>query len=707
MGRQGWTGGPGTSLVSGSVPEPARSRVDGWFDAASEYAVVGFGVWTMFYHLGCWLHLPTTPLLVATVVVTVVLGVLTARREAPLVRARVRDGVPPRSIALFGLAAVLAVVAMALLTGRDGQYKFGWVFAVAAVGLLVLTLLREGPVADEVDRPEVADPGNGTDDAAGGERRRSRRRTAASLFVLLVAAAGGILTLFVYNVSFDDVFYVNKAVYVAENGTIPLRDTMYSSEVLPAIRGAGTVPVQSFEVFQGALAHVVGISGGTAAYMVTPPLIVGFTVWVMWWLCRTWSRGPALAAFVVGASYLAFGMYTAPGSNGSIAMSSIPLRAAWQGKVVLLCVALPMAYVALTRWATHRRVRDLLLVLMVGAASVGLSGTATLLLPPIALTVTAGMIATRRTGWAAPLALALYPLGAGAVASVIGGGTAYGELLRTAPEAFHGVVGQGVWGWLGGLALLLGAWAVRRGGAGVVAASASVAGVVVIAPFMPRLVAEVTGAGPIVWRLPWIIPIPVLLGVLAAAPLARRAHGAAFSGEPAFSRVPDRIRPALRWLSLALVLVAVVLGGRPVWAEDSPGRMVSTPVWKFPPRALEQAGALADRAPTDGPVLAPRAAMGALAITTAEVHAVDPRAFFLQSLIEDPATTDARRRLSVDMRPGRTTVSPTFANDLDRLDVPMVCLDRTQAAAQAEMGTLGWVEDADPLVDLRCWRRPT
>ncbi|MFL6168245.1 MAG: DUF6077 domain-containing protein [Ornithinibacter sp.] len=658
----------------------------------------------MLYHLGCWLNLPTTPLLVATVAVTVVLVLLTARREAPLVRTRVRSGAPARSVAVFCLAAVLAVLAVALLTGRDSHYRFGWLLAVASVGLLVLTLLREGPVEDQVD-PQSPVSGTVAADVGDQERRRSLRRTLASLFVLLVGLVGGILTLFVYNVSFDDVFYVNKAVFVAENGTIPLRDTMYSSEVLPAIRGAGTVPVQSFEVFQGAVAHVVGMSGGTAAYMVTPPIVLGLTVWVMWWLCRTWSRGAALSAFVVGASYLAFGMYTAPGANGSIAMSSIPLRAAWQGKVVLLCVALPMAYLALSRWATHRRARDLLLVFMIGAASVGLSGTATFLVPPIALTVTAAMMLTRRAGWAGALALALYPLGAGVVASLIGGGTDYGELLRSAPEAFHGVVGQGVWGWLGGLALLLGAWAVRRGGAGVVAASASLAGVVVIAPFMPGLVAAVTGAGPIVWRLPWIIPIPVLLGVLAAAPLAWRSPGAAVSESSVLGRIPDRLVPVLSWGGLVLVLLMVVLGGRPVWAEDSPGRMMSAPAWKFPALALEQAAALAERAPTNGPVLAPRPTMGALAITTADVHAVDPRAFFLQSLVEDPETAAARRRLSVDMRPGQTRVSASFADDLDRLEVAMVCLDRTQSAARDEMGTLGWAQDRQPPVGLRCWRR--
>jgi hypothetical protein len=690
--------------------------VDRWVDAGCEYVVVGFGTWTVLYHLGCWLDVPTTPLLVATVALTVAIALLGARVTRPLGRRTPRRrGVRRRAWPFLAASAVLAVGASAALTGADSDYPLGWWLALGSVAPLVALLVWEGPVDEgPVDEdPVAADPIVVTGgDPADPEPPPTRplARTASSVVVLLVAVAGGVLTLFVRNVSFDDIFYVNKAVFVAEHGTIPLRDTIYTDQVLPAIRGAGTVPVQSFEVFQGAVAHVLGISGGTVVYLLTPPLVVGLCVWVMWWLARTWSTGPALAAFAVATAYLTFGIYLEPGAQGSIAMSSIPLRGAWQGKVVLLCVALPMAYLALSRWALHRRLRDLVLLVAGGAAAVGLSSTAAFLVPPVALAAALALLLTRRAGWLGALALGAYPLGAGLVASALGDGAGYGELLRTAPEAYHGVLGRGPWGWLGSLALLLGAWGVRRGAARTVAAAAAVGAVVLLAPFMPELVQDVTGAGPLVWRLPWIIPVPVLLGVLAAAPVAvGRTWQVSAQGPARLQGMPSGALRVLPWVPLVVVLAVVVATGRTVWDPSAPNQMASRPVWKFSAVELDRAARVAERARgLDGPVLAPRLAMSALALTTTEVHAVDPRPFFLPSIVEDVGANAARRRLSSDMRPERATrVRPTFGTDLDRLGVLLVCLDDRQVAAGDAVARLGWVPDPERALDLRCWRRPT
>jgi hypothetical protein len=687
--------------------------VDRWVDAGCEYLVVGFGTWTVLYHLGCWLGLSTTPLLVATVALTAAIALLGARVTRTLGRTRPSGGARHRAWPFLAVSVVLAVGASAALTGADSDYPLGWWLALGSVASLVALLVWEGPVGEEPVDDEPVHRMEGGPAGDPPERppppTRQLARTASSVAVLLVAVAGGVLSLFVRNVSFDDVFYVNKAVFVAEHGTIPMRDTIYTDQAIPAIRGAGTVPVQSFEVLQGAVAHVLGISGGTVVYLLTPPLVIALCVWVMWWLARTWSSGPALAAFAVAVAYLTFGIYLEPGAEGSIAMSSIPLRAAWQGKVVLLCVALPIAYLALSRWALHRRLRDLVLLVAVGAGAVGLSSTAAFLVPPVAVAAALALLLTRRPGWLGALALGAYPLGAGLVASALGDGAGYGELLRTAPEAYHGVVGRGPWGWLGSLALLLGAWGVRRGAGRSVAAAAAVGAVVLLAPSVPELVQDLTGAGPLAWRLPWVIPVPVLLGVLAAAPVA------VARGEPAGSqastrplRMPSAALSVLGWVPLVVVLAVVVATGRTVWDPGSPNEMASTPVWKFPAVELDRAAEVAQRARgLHGPVLAPRLVMGALALTTTDVHAVDPRAFFLPGIVEDVGRNGARRRLSSDMRPERATrVLPTFGTDLDRLGVLLVCLDDRQVAARDAVTDLGWVPDAERALDLRCWRRP-
>ena len=124
---------------------------------------------------------------------------------------------------------------MPALTGPDARYPLGWILAVASVLVLVLALVVAGRVAEQ---PPPATPGPA--------------RVAGSLFVLAVLGAAATASLYTLTKSYDDVFYVNKAVFVAEHGSIPVRDTVYSDQALPAIRGAGSVPMQSLEVLQGA-----------------------------------------------------------------------------------------------------------------------------------------------------------------------------------------------------------------------------------------------------------------------------------------------------------------------------------------------------------------------------------------------------------------------------------------------------------------------
>src|SRR5581483_5604036 len=87
-----------------------------------------------------------------------------------------------------------------------------------------------------------------------------------TLLALGTALGLGAFSVFTLRSDPDDTFYVNRAVWVAQHGTIPTRDTMFSSQTLHALPGAG-IPVQSIEAFQGAIAHVFSLAGGTAAYL--------------------------------------------------------------------------------------------------------------------------------------------------------------------------------------------------------------------------------------------------------------------------------------------------------------------------------------------------------------------------------------------------------------------------------------------------------
>jgi hypothetical protein len=643
-----------------------------------------FGVWTVGYHLACWTHtLSTTPLLLGALLATAALAPWIWRRHR---LAGADDAVvcrPRLVVALFWVAVACFVVAAAALgSDRAERYPLGWGLMAAGLAPLVVAVVLQprGPRAG-LSRPDT-----------------SVSAWLGSAAAVLAGLGLGIVSLFLRNVSFDDVFYVNKAVYVAERGVIPLRDTVYSDQVLPALRGAGTVPIQSIEVLQGAVAHILGFSGGTAAYIVTPLVMAFVAVWVTWWLVRSWSRGPAVVAFLCTMAYLVWGMNRAPGADGSTAFSSIFIRSIWQGKVIFLCAALPFVYLVVTRWLRERRMADLLLMVLVGAVGVGLTSSAVFLLPPLAVGLAAAMAACRQKAFVGPLLMSVYPIGAGLVVSAQSEAEPFGAILRTADEAFYNVIGHGGWGILGMAALVVAPWCARPGAARTVAAGGAVAAVIAVAPFMPSLMNELTGAGPVLWRLTWLAPLPVLVGLLATGPwdnalLTKNA-------------IPRPAVGALRVLPPVALGVTIVSIGALIWVPGGPAPLTDRPTWKFPERALERAAHIRDLYPGTGTVLAPREVMSAIALTTSRFNAVDPRAFFLQSLDEPALMHNSRTILSRTMASVPPRVPRTWSTHLDLLHVNLVCLDDAQPTYREAMRALHWSEKPAGRA-FACYQRPS
>ena len=106
-------------------------------------------------------------------------------------------------------------------------------------------------------------------------------------------------------------------------------------------------------------------------------------------------------------------------------------------------------------------------------------------------------------------------------------------------------------------------------------------------------------------------------------------------------------------------------------------------------------------------MLAPRDTMSALALATSQIHAVDPRPFFLPALEEDGVTHAARKRLSYAMVKDLPWVYRSFGADVAQVGATLVCLDRSQTAATRSVQRAGWARDATVHPPgLRCWRPP-
>ena len=685
---------------------PPSGLLDRIGDLASDLAVWAFATWTVLYHLGRLLGLGTSVVLVATLVVTALVSLVTWRHldgagEPVPVGTESRSGADAPAVARswwpFAVSLGLAVAAGVVHWLREpGLYVLGWALMVAALVPLAWTLVAPGSAGErsgtDGSRDDVGDAvdGPGADAEPALEEREGSLGTARrvaelrSSVVWVVAFVLAYLSLRTVRLDADDVFYVNKAVFVAETGRIPTRDTIYSDQTLPALRGAGTAPVQSLEVLQGAVAHLLGVQAGTVVYLVTPAVMSVLAVWAAWRLVRSWSAVRALVAFGVAMAYLVWGV---PNGYG---LGAFFIGRIWQGKVIFVCLALPLLYLGLTRWAQRRRRYDGAMLFALGTVAIGLTSTATLVVPPIAAGVAVTLLVARRRGWAGPLLAAVYPLASGVVvAAVASGGGEFGAVAFSSFEAFHVVVGDGIWGAVGLAGLLVAPWAVRAGGPRLVAAGGSAVAVAVMAPGVPQLVNSVTGAGPILYRLMWVAALPVLVGVLATAPVP-----AALAG-PVVRRTAAVAVPAL-------LVVLVVVGGQLIWSRST--TLEDGPRWKYSHTQLQRARWVAATYEGDGPVLGPWPLMRALALTTTRVHAVDPRSFYLDSLDEPGEDHAARLRLSESMRNGNTLPPPELAEDLAALGVEYVCLDAPKARYRKAITELGW----DPVASrsgVTCFRQ--
>ena len=310
-------------------------------------------------------------------------------------------------------------------------------------------------------------------------------------------------------------------------------------------------------------------------------------------------------------------------------------------------------YLALTRWAQRGRPYDAWMLLAVGAVAIGLTSTATLVVPPIAIGVAVTLLVCRRKRWAVPLLAAAYPVASGVVVAVVAtGGGEFGAVAFSSFEAFHAVVGDQLWGVVGVAALLLAPWAVRPGGARMVAAAGSAVAVAAMAPGVPQLVNSVTGAGPILYRLMWIAALPVLVGVLATAPVP-----------------PGLASPVVRQVGAVAVPVLlvglIVAGGQLIWSRST--TLEDGPRWKYWHAQLERARWLAGTYDGEGPVLGPWPLMRAIALTTvASTPSTRGRSTSTTSTSRSGAHA-ARVRLSESMRNGNTRATADVAEDLAAL----------------------------------------
>jgi hypothetical protein len=646
-------------------------------DVVSDLSLLAYACWTLLAYLGM-----ATDASVSLLVVVWLLTVPLAAVALLFLRGRVSGPAPVRKTIgfpvwredrrhyLLWVGLGLAVVSAALAGILERKvWSLVWGTGVLALAL-VLAAVFTSPERDDGTAPPI---------------HRLEHLLAALTGVVL-----GLMSLFVNRVSADDVFYVNRATATAQLGRIPVRDVLVTNEkVLPA-SGVG-LPVDSFSALQGALARVFHVSAPSVVYYVSPPLFTFLGVWALWRLLRLWAPRAIALCFALAIVFLLFS------AQFNLTPGSFFLSRMWQGKIVFVAWLVPTLYVLLTRWLGRADAATGVLLVAAGVASIGLTGSATLAAPLIF--ATAGLWLLVRREWKPFLVLAF----AAAIPFVIGFAATRryglsellgGSLYRT-PWFFHSVFGIGLVCALGTLALWISPWLVRRGTPLLLVAGIGIVASLLLVPQALPALSDLTGVQGALRRTLWVVPIPVLVGLVAAVPVP------ALSGRRWVAAIPA--------VAGAALLIAL---GQPLWeSHANPGQTFWTapPSWKLPARRVADARAILRRYDGPGPILAEEPIMAAIAETTVDPKAVNPRRWYIKLTGETQSTKAERLRLTafVTEEVGDTP-RPSVAqarSDLAHLRVDLVCVESSQPDLLRAVEAVGSYEPAFTARGQTCFSR--
>lgn len=671
-----------TARASLAVTGPStrdESALARWLDGATDLAVLAFAAWTLLYQAAKLMGWATDPIVIAWGVMIIALVVAVVRQfrgGTSSLSATDRHATSWRSPWVI-VSVLLAVGSAVVIREASGAtWLVGWALAASSAFVAVVHLLRNTkPSPDRA--PHDVQPSSQA--SLGGQPARLW----SHLLALFVSLGWAVFALFTLRVDGDDAFYVNKAVFVAEHGLIPGRDTIFGDQTFPALPGAGTAPLQSIEVLQGALARFLSLDPTAVVYLAFPPMLTFFATWSIWRLIRQWARVRVSLAFAVSMVYLAMA------ANSGAGLGVFFLARIWQGKVVFVAALVPLMYLYLTRWARTGSRWEQLMLAAAGVAAVGLTSSATFIVPIIAVTCAVALLLTRQR-WVGVLALAAYPVITGGIVALTGVPGDPGGQFLTGAEAFHFVLGIGLLAAVGWAGIMLAGWLSVPGATRVVVTAASLSLLVVLAPGVAAVFSSATGAGAVAWRLMWVAPVSVMVGLLATVPLpwAEPTTGA---------RSVVRQLPALA--VAAGLIVALVVTGTPFWSPVRGVKVLPSPTWKYPKQPIQQALAIRRLDPGPGPVLAPLSTMRALSLVSSEVHAVAARPSYIPILTEEPAQHDARITLT-EVFGGKLTDGPggkvgthsqqQFTAALSTLDVSMTCVRPSQKTVTRWLGDAGW-----------------
>ncbi|HEX4472217.1 MAG TPA: DUF6077 domain-containing protein [Nocardioides sp.] len=651
------SGGTSTSTRSGTSTGTAA-----WCDRLLDAGVVLLATWTLVYHVCLVLRIGTTTAVVLEVaaLLAAAAAVVTVRRRQPVLaleetheqRSAERVAAPATSgrLRVLGALTVAFAVVGAVATGLDAPWVLTWLpwLAAALSGTLWagLTLLRAGS-------PEVHD---GSDQPSG-------RWT--TLGVLAWAVGLGVYSLWTLRPNPDDLFYVNLSQWVASHGQFPVKDTLFSELAYPM---ANWPPIASYDGLVGVVARLLGAHAASVEYAV-PPIATFLAVLALWRLLRAWRVHHLLWVLSTALAFLLFDGTVSYASPGNLFLTRL-----WQGKIVLLCVVVPLLLVYALRYVERPTRARLVWLALGGIAAVGLTTTSMFLVPTLAVAAMAPLfLRDRRRALVGFLALGGYAVAAALVTVALGGRSAddFGtrRLYRfDASWIGHQVLLTDLVGFVAVLALLLGALLVPHPSARLTSGLVVLFTGCVLVPGAMRAAYDVTGLGPTLWRISWAASVAALVGVLAV-------HGVG----PLLEHLAGRVgRDSWRRWSVPVAGV-VTIGllaafGAPIWSPATSTELRPPFHWQRSYSTRHVTSEILSATRPGDIVLAPEALSITIAVTTTDVKTVAPRDYYMHYLRHDPTFHYPERLTLVHYVNGLLPGNQAgIAHDLDLVGVDVAC----------------------------------
>ena len=404
----------------------------------------------------------------------------------------------------------------------------------------------------------------------------------------------------------------------------------------------------------------------------------------LWRLLRAW-RAPHLALTLSAA--LVFLLLD--GTSSYATPGNLFLTRLWQGKIILLCLLVPLLLVYALRYVERPSRSAGAWLLLGGIASVALSTTALFLTPLIALAGAAPLLP--RSRWRAAVGFALmaaYPLAAGVATKALGGRSAddFGarRQFRFDPEWFgHQIFLTGPMAAIGVVSVLTGCLLIPHTAARLTTGLLVLATGVVLVPGVTHLSYDVTGLGPTLWRVSWGCTVAALVALAAVR---------------AGTWVRQRWAVAVAATGAVAVLVAF---GSPIWAADTGN------LWQPPFHWMRSGGSrwVADQAiAANRPghlILAPDSLSITVAVTTTDEKVVAPRDYYMHYLRRAPSF-HYRERLAlvhfVNHDHPWTQSEVTHALRVLRVDI--ACVDREDVRRYRTLRAAGFT----PMLTTRHFR---